>query len=230
MQRINADFSQRVVLHADDIEWQESPMKGVHRRPLDRVGDEVARATTIVRYAAGSHFSPHVHHGGEEFLVLEGVFQDEHGDYPAGSYLRNPPGTSHTPGSEPGCIIFVKLWQFEPDDDVDVRLHTDDMTFEAVSSGVSRTLLFRNQLEEVSIYKLDASTELTIDNQSGLELLVLEGDLRQSDDLLQKGSWLRMPVKEITNLVSAEGATFWFKTGNLGAVPAQLDRINTFQA
>jgi hypothetical protein len=58
---------------------------------LDRIGDEVARATSIVRYAPASHFSPHVHDGGEEFLVLEGTFQDEHGDYPVGSYVRNPP-------------------------------------------------------------------------------------------------------------------------------------------
>jgi len=88
-------------------------MYGVYRRPLDRVGDEVARATTIVKYQANSHFSSHVHTGGEEFIVLEGVFQDEHGDYAAGSYIRNPPQSSHTPGSDDGCVIFVKLWQFD---------------------------------------------------------------------------------------------------------------------
>ena len=76
-------------------------MAGVERRMLDRIGDEVARATSIVRYAAGSRFSPHTHGGGEEFLVLDGVFQDEHGDYPAGSYVRNPPTSRHTPGSRP---------------------------------------------------------------------------------------------------------------------------------
>jgi len=95
---LNADFTEPVLLHTDQIAWLASPMKGVHRRMLDRIGDEVARATTIVRYAPGSHFSPHVHSGGEEFIVLEGVFQDEHGDYPAGSYVRNPPTSSHTPG------------------------------------------------------------------------------------------------------------------------------------
>jgi len=90
------------------------PMWGLNM--LDRIGDEVARATTIVRYAPNSHFSSHVHSGGEEFIVLEGVFQDEHGDFPAGSYVRNPPTSSHTPGSEPGCVIFVKLWQYDLDD------------------------------------------------------------------------------------------------------------------
>ena len=112
---INADFSQRASVHAD-TDWVPSPMPGVDRRMLDRIGDEVARATSIVRYAPGSAFSAHTHTGGEEFLVLEGVFQDEHGDYPAGTYVRNPPTTAHTPSSEPGCTIFVKLWQFDMED------------------------------------------------------------------------------------------------------------------
>jgi len=93
--KIAADFNQRVVVHSDSIEWVKSPMKGVDRKPLDRVGAEVARATTIVRYAPQSTFSPHVHTGGEEFIVLEGVFQDEHGDFSEGSYIRNPPQSKH---------------------------------------------------------------------------------------------------------------------------------------
>ena len=102
--KINSDFSQRVVVHSAQNEWIESPMKGVYRRPLDRIGAEVARATSIVKYAPNSHFSAHVHSGGEEFFVLEGVFQDEHGDYPAGSYIRNPPQSKHIPGSDLSLI------------------------------------------------------------------------------------------------------------------------------
>lgn len=119
---LNSDFEQRVVVHAARLAWQDSPMPGVQRRMLDRVGGEVARATTIVRYAPGSQFSPHVHTGGEEFFVLQGVFQDEHGDFPAGSYIRNPPESRHTPGSAEGCVIFVKLWQFDPADRTQIRL------------------------------------------------------------------------------------------------------------
>ena len=113
---LNTDFSRRVVIHAGRLPWVASPMAGVERRMLDRIGDEVARATSIVRYAPGSHFSPHTHDGGEEFFVLDGVFRDEHGEYPAGSYIRNPPTSRHTPGSVPGCILFVKLWQFDLSD------------------------------------------------------------------------------------------------------------------
>ena len=125
MMELNADFSKRVAVHAARLGWTASPMPGVERRMLDRIGDEVARATSIVRYAPNSHFSPHVHDEGEEFLVLEGVFQDEHGDFPAGSYIRNPPQSRHTPGSKTGCVLFVKLRQFDPADRTHVKSATN---------------------------------------------------------------------------------------------------------
>ena len=119
---INADFTARALVNAGGLDWIPSPMPGVDRRLFDRIGDEVARATTIVRYAPYSRFSAHAHDGGEEFIVLDGAFQDEHGDYPTGTYVRNPPTSRHTPGAEPGCVIFVKLWQFDPDDRTHVRI------------------------------------------------------------------------------------------------------------
>ena len=123
--RINSDFSQRVVIRPEDYHWVDSPMPGVERMMLDRIGDEVARATSLVRYAPNSTFSPHVHSGGEEFFVLEGEFGDEHSMYPAGTYVRNPIGTSHSPrvGDE-GCIILVKLHQFDKDDTTQVVINT----------------------------------------------------------------------------------------------------------
>jgi hypothetical protein len=118
---------------------------------VDRIGDEVARATSIVRYAPHSRFAAHTHGGGEEFLVLEGVFQDEHGDYPAGTYVRNPPTTSHSPGSAPGCTIFVKLWQFDPDDRTPVRIDTSDLAFAPAPDrpGVEFALLYESPSELV---------------------------------------------------------------------------------
>ncbi|HEY9660942.1 MAG TPA: cupin domain-containing protein, partial [Allocoleopsis sp.] len=101
--KLHADLSQRAVVVSEDLPWIDSPMPGVQRRMLERDGEEVARATSIVRYAPGSAFSPHTHGGGEEFLVLEGVFSDEQGDYPPGTYVRNPVGSTHTPSSREGC-------------------------------------------------------------------------------------------------------------------------------
>src|SRR5581483_9595786 len=100
--RINADFSQRIVIATEQLPWIPSPQRGVERRMLDRIGAEVARATSLVRYAAASSFPAHVHGLGEEFLVLSGIFSDEHGDYPTGTYVRNPPLSRHTPRTGPG--------------------------------------------------------------------------------------------------------------------------------
>lgn len=227
--KINADFEQRVVVHSESLEWIASPMAGVHRRPLDRVGDEVARATTIVRYAPGSSFSSHVHTGGEEFIVLQGVFQDEHGDFPVGSYIRNPPQSSHTPGSEEGCIIFVKLWQFDMADRVHVRHRTDYMPSVPHRDlpGISVTPLFQDDFESVTIQDWAPGASLDIDVPNGAEMLVLEGEIQEHDDQLEKFSWLRVPSGgKIKGTAGANGAKVWLKTGHLNQVDAQIQRVN----
>jgi len=220
---INADFDKRVVLHADEIAWKPSPMPGVARRPLDRIGDEVARATSIVRYDPGSHFSPHVHDGGEEFIVLDGVFQDEHGDFPAGSYIRNPPTSQHTPGSEPGTTIFVKLWQFDPADRTHVRTDMNKAGFvnEAGRPGVAVTPLFADARETVRLEHWAPHTAGRIAAEGGAELLVLEGSADADGDGLRKHSWLRSPIGGTINLTAgANGVRFWLKTGHLRFVSA----------
>src|SRR3984885_1932909 len=150
---LNADFSRRAAVHAARLPWTPSPIAGVDRRMLDRIGDEVARATSIVRYAPDSHFSAHTHGGGEEFLVLEGVFQDEHGDFPTGCYIRNPPTSSHTPGSAQGCTVFVKLWQFDPADRAHVRIDTGTMSLVPAFGrpGVELMPLFQDRREAVRL-------------------------------------------------------------------------------
>jgi anti-sigma factor ChrR (cupin superfamily) len=122
--KLNADLSQRAVVYSEELAWVASPLAGVDRRMLERDGEEVARATSVVRYAPDSSFDAHTHGGGEEFLVLEGVFSDEHGDFGPGMYVRNPPGSRHTPRSGPGCTILVKLRQMAPDDQDYVRIDT----------------------------------------------------------------------------------------------------------
>ena len=167
---LNADFTQRAAVHAASLPWQPSPTPGVDRRMLDRIGDEVARATSIVRYAPDSRFPAHTHGGGEEFLVLDGVFQDEHGDFPAGSYVRNPPGSRHSPGSAPGCTIFVKLWQFDPDDRAQVRLHPNSVAYLPAPGrpGVHIAALFRDDHEDVRLERWAAETAVAVDVPRGI--------------------------------------------------------------
>ncbi|MEO8012708.1 MAG: cupin domain-containing protein [Polaromonas sp.] len=105
----NSEYSQRIVLSHHDLDRVESPQTGVERRMLDRVGDEVAKATSVVRYQPGSKFELHTHEFSEEILVLQGVFNYENGEYPAGTFMMNPPGSSHAPRSDSGCVLFVKL-------------------------------------------------------------------------------------------------------------------------
>jgi ChrR Cupin-like domain len=214
----NADFDQRVIVHTDKLEWIASPMKGVDRRMLDRIGEEIARATSVVRYAPDSHFSPHVHTGGEEFLVLEGVFQDEHGDYPVGSYVRNPPQSSHTPGSGPGCVILVKLWQFDLEDRQGVRLDTSKMIpiRSDDNERVSVIPLFKDLREEVRIEIWEPDTPILIDSPLGLEVFVLDGDFEHEGELFRKGSWIRWPCGDrFTALTAHAGARVWTKRGHL---------------
>ncbi len=207
---LNADFKKRVIVHSDQLEWKASPMPGVDRRMLDRIGGEVARATSIVRYAPKSQFSAHTHTGGEEFIVLEGVFQDEHGDFPSGTYVRNPPTTSHTPGSDKGCVIFVKLWQFDMDDRNQFRIDMET----ALEEG--RAVLHQDERETVTYHKLDPGAALTDDLEGGGELLVLSGALMEGGDTLQKGGWLRLPEGTRLNATAGpDGATVWMKTGHL---------------
>lgn len=214
----NADFTQRALVHSRQTAWQPSPMPGVDRRPLDRLGDEVARATSIVRYTPGSTFSAHTHTGGEEFFVLEGVFQDEHGDYPTGTYVRNPPGTSHRPSAKDGTIIFVKLWQFDLSDRISVRINTQTEPFKPDSSrsGVETMPLFEDQRETVRLERWQPGTSVSLMACGGLELLVLEGSLSQGGDTLEKQSWLRLPVHMDLEAISGpEGAVIWLKEGHL---------------
>ncbi|MES0862892.1 cupin domain-containing protein [Ruegeria sp. SCPT10] len=212
---LNSDFSARVVVHSDQIDWLPSPMKGVDRRMLDRIGGEVARATTIVRYAPGSSFSAHTHTGGEEFIVLDGVFQDEHGDFPEGTYVRNPPTSSHTPGSEPGCTIFVKLWQFDMEDRTQFR-KTMAEELSAPVNGVATALLHEDPRERVTYSHLDPGAELTSDAAGGHELLVIGGQITSGGDTLAKNAWLRLPDGEnLTAVAGPDGAKVWMKTGHL---------------
>ena len=217
---LNADFSARVVVHAAKLDWIASPMAGVDRRMLDRIGDEVARATSIVRYEPGSKFSAHTHTGGEEFLVLEGVFQDEHGDFPAGTYVRNPPTTSHTPGSDEGCTIFVKLWQFDMDDRTQFHVDTNAADYTEVANGVTRLSLHRDAFEDVSVEKWAAGTVVSLDAPDGLEALVLDGGFEEAGDVFQPQSWLRLPRgAKTTATAGPDGTKVWIKRNHLARDP-----------
>ena len=215
--QVNADFSARVVVLPEDYNWVASPAAGVERMMLDRVGSEVARATTIVRFAPDSYFDAHTHGGGEEFLVLEGVFSDETGDYPAGTYVRNPIGTSHTPHTKEGCTILVKLHQFAPEDTAQFHIDTRHAAFRpGMVEGLTVLPLHTAKNENVALVRWAPGTRFTPHQHwGGEEVFVLEGIFQDDHGTYPKGSWVRSPHLSRHAPWSDEGCLIYVKTGHL---------------
>ncbi len=214
---IRANFSVRAVVTPDDYQWSPAPQPGVERVMLDRMGDEKARATSLVRYAPGSVFSSHPHPGGEEILVLDGTFSDAGGDYPAGWYLRNPPGSQHAPFSESGTLLFVKLWQMPESERRAVQVDTRIASLWITQGERQVCPLFTSDDEHVSLQRLSAAARVLTGPVDGAEILVLAGDVREGDLRFATGSWLRLPAGDYPVLVAGDGgATIYLKTGPLG--------------
>lgn len=216
--RINDNFDHPLLVHGAALDWIASPAAGVERRMLFRIGDEVARATSIVRYAPGSSFPRHTHTGGEEILVLEGTFQDEHGDYPAGSYFRNPPGTSHIPAARDGCVIFVRLWQYRAGDTVQITRQPGEGEPLAPHSGETvLRRLFADEAEETRIGDWAAGTAIRIDNPRGLEFIVIAGSAEtKAQEALAPQSWGRLPAGiPFEAVAGAAGLSLWIRDAAL---------------
>lgn len=214
---VNADFSQKVVVRPDSRNWVASPGAGVQRCMLDRIGNEIARATSIVRFGPNSKFPAHLHGGGEEIFVIDGVFSDEFGDFPAGSYLRNPAGTAHSPFTRDGCTLFVKLHQFASDDFDQFCIDTTTARFEAgTTDGVSVLPLHTHGAESCSLIRWAPgarSAEYT--RWGGEEILVLDGALQDDGTTFPTGTWIRSPHLSRHRPSSEQGCLIYLKTGHL---------------
>lgn len=213
---INMNFHQRVVIDTHAQDWIASPAKGVWRKPLEREDAESGHTTSIVRYEPGSKFSSHPHPFGEEILVLEGVFSDEHGDYPAGSYLRNPPGSQHAPFSEQGCVILVKLNQFASHDLTQVRINTKQQDWLPGIGGLQVMPLHDFEHEHVALVKWPAGERFQPHRHfGGEEIFVLSGSFIDEHGRYPKGSWLRSPHMSEHFPYVEEETVIWVKTGHL---------------
>ena len=217
--RINADFSKPAIVNRSNAEWVLSPESGVDRIMLDRIGDEVARATSIVRYAPGSSFARHEHAKGEEFLVLEGTFSDDSGDYPAGFYVRNPPGSGHAPHSKDGCRILVKLRQFDAEDLTPVVIDTrqQELWFKNDKDDSTWHLpLHQYGSERVQMLRIPADTEYAMSaGPLGTELFIVTGAIRHGDEELPAESWLRFPAHQQIHIIPLTDIVLWRKSGHL---------------
>lgn len=212
---LNMNFAQSVSIDTYKREWVASPMPGVWRKPLAREDAEQGHATSIVRYEPGASFSSHGHPKGEEILVLEGVFSDRTGDFPAGTYFRNPEGFNHAPFSKEGCIILVKLHQFQSDDSVHVTVQTNNAQWREVNHSLEQLNLHQHRDEQVFMLRSNADTEIDLsDAKSGLELFVIRGELHENGHSYEAGRWLRRP-HYLRNYRLSPDSQIWIKMNHL---------------
>jgi anti-sigma factor ChrR (cupin superfamily) len=194
IENFNLDLSKVLVIESQKQEWQDSPAVGVQRIPLEREAAESGHVSSIVRYAAGSKFPTHKHPKGEEIFVLEGIFSDENGDYPAGSYLRNPPGSSHAPFSKDGCTLFVKLNQFNENDLTQLAMNTEQQPWLKGQGGLRVKPLHQFEHESVALVNWPAGERFAPHkHHGGEEILVLKGEFKDEHGSYPKGTWIRSP-------------------------------------
>ena len=204
---LNMDFSEVAVVLAGERTWVKSPSDGVSRVHLEREAEESGHTTSFVRFAPGSSFSEHTHPQGEELYVLDGVFSDEFGDYPAGTYIRNPPGSRHRPFTREGCELFVKLDQFQAGDT------------EKPGIGRLRVLPLHSFEAEHTALVFWPENEVFQPHThwGGEEIVVLEGRFIDEHGEYPAGSWLRSPHMSRHFPRVEEETLIWVKVGYLPA-------------
>lgn len=213
---LNMDFSQRVVINTGEQDWLASPAPGVERKPLAREEKESGHATSVVRYVPGAAFARHEHPYGEEILVLDGVFSDETGDYPAGSYFRNPPGSSHAPFSKEGCVLFVKLCQFQADDLQQIYIDTKQAQWLPGQGGLQVMPLHEHIHEHTALVKWPANEVFKPHKHfGGEEIFVLSGEFCDEHGRYPAGSWIRSPHLSGHHPFVETETIIWVKTGHL---------------
>lgn len=217
---LRADFSRAEVVDTNVLPWVDSPARGVQRRLIERDGGEKARATSLVRYAPGARFAAHDHPLGEEILVLDGTFADDHGNYPAGTYLKNPPGSRHAPFTERGCLLLVKLRHMQAGDSERVVIATRSARWQpGLVQGLSVQPLAEYAGEHTAMVRWSPGTVFTPHRHwGGEEIYVLDGVFEDDYGSYPAGTWMRSPHLSQHTPFSRAGCTLFVKVGHLPEV------------
>ncbi len=213
---LNMDFDQNVVINTQHLPWLASPHKGIWRKPLAREEAEQGHATSIVRYDAGAGFSAHDHPLGEEILVLEGTFSDQNGNFPAGSYIRNPEGYRHQPYSDEGCVLLVKLHQFQADDHEPINIDTNNTDWFAGHGNLEVMPLHNFDGESTALVHWPAGEHfLPHHHPGGEEIYVIRGEFIDDFGRYPAGSWIRSPHMSKHDPYVEEDTVIFVKVGHL---------------
>ena len=212
----NMDFTQNLAIETAQLDWEPSPMPGVNRKRLAYEEVERGHATSVVEFEAGAHFKHHDHPLGEEILVLEGTFSDESGDYPAGTYFRNPEGFTHAPFSEKGCQIFVKLHQFQPEDTERVVIDTANNPWLPGQGNLQVMPLHEHGTEHTALVKWPAGEKFVLHQHwGGEEIFVISGIFIDEHGRYPAGTWLRSAHLSKHHPYVEEETLIFVKTGHL---------------
>jgi len=215
-QDLNLDYSKQLVINPDNMDWISSPSEGVHRKQFEREQAESGRVTSLVRFDPGASFERHVHPMGEEILVLEGVFSDENGDYPAGTYLRHPPGSSHAPFSKEGCVLFVKLDYFVDTDTNSVVIRAEQRQWNQGIGNLQVVSLHEHLGEHTALVKWPKGEHFQPHQHwGGEEILVLEGIFSDEHGDYPQGTWIRSPHLSEHNPYTDVASLILVKVGHL---------------
>jgi anti-sigma factor ChrR (cupin superfamily) len=224
---LNADLGQRIVVDTARMQWEPSPSGAVWRKPLFRHGGQFRPVTSLVRYAPGGAFPEHTHPQGEEILVLDGVFSDEYGDYPAGTFLMNPHESRHSPRSGPGCTLFVRLRQYRGEDRP--RRVEDTTAPESWRPGLVDGLSVRplyaqdGYYEHVALVRWAPGTRFRRHSHwGGEEILVLEGELADEHGRYPQGTWIRSPHMSKHTPYSEIGCLIYARVGGVCRLQERL--------
>lgn len=213
---INMDFTKQVVIDTSAQPWQASPLAGVWRKPLARENSESGHATSIVKYDPGASFTAHNHPLGEEIFVLSGTFSDETGDYPAGSYFRNPKGFVHAPFSISGCQLLVKLHQMSALEKHRICIDTNQQPWLKGHGNLKVKPLHHFGTESVALVFWPAGESFILhQHYRGEEIYVISGELIDEFGHYRAGTWLRSPHLSQHQPYVKQDTLIWVKTGHL---------------
>lgn len=217
---LNADLTRRAELDTAAMDWQASPSPTVWRKRLELSGPaEAGRVTSVVRYDPNSAFPSHPHPGGEEILVLDGIFSDEHGDYPAGTFLLNPEGFCHAPFSRGGCTLLVKLRQYPGTDREQVVIDTSTADWRPGDfPGTEILPLYENAdyPERILLFRAEPGCVVPEhEHPAGEEFFILDGSLEDKLGVYRAGHWVRNPPGSRHSVRSRDGVLAYVKLGHL---------------
>lgn len=215
---INLDFNKRIVIPTDEIDWQPSGLPGIDLKPLAIEDSETGHLTALIRYREGSSFTRKERSNGEEMLVLAGSFRGQYADYGTGTYYRSPPNHEQIPLSQQGCIMLLKLNQFEDGDELKVVTNTEDGEWSGINNNATQVQILHKTLSsQTLIYKWEKGEEISSQTNQigGAEAFVLKGRIKDKLGEYTAGTWLRTSDRLFDGGVAIEDSAAFVKYGHI---------------